>query len=236
MEASLNKPATQDIKKLSGLAAAAIGVVYGDIGTSPLYTIQECFSDKNALAVSPDNVLGIASLVLWSLIFVVTIKYVLFVMRADNRGEGGILALLALVRHTADSSGGGQGAGQRMGLIMVMGLFGAVLFFGDGIITPAISVLSAVEGVEVATPALHEFIVPVTLVVLILLFWVQSHGTARIGAVFAPIMGVWFVTIAILGIKEIITEPGILVAINPYYGAAFLAFHGWPGSLWCCPR
>jgi KUP system potassium uptake protein len=227
MEASLNKPASQDIKKLSGLAAAAIGVVYGDIGTSPLYTIQECFSDKNALAVSPDNVLGIASLVLWSLIFVVTIKYVLFVMRADNRGEGGILALLALVRHTADSSGGGRGAGQRMGLIMVMGLFGAALFFGDGIITPAISVLSAVEGVEVATPALHEFIVPVTLVVLILLFWVQSHGTARIGAVFAPIMGVWFVTIAILGIKEIITEPGILVAINPYYGAAFLAFHGW---------
>jgi len=223
MDNAADKP---DLRRLSSLAAAAIGVVYGDIGTSPLYTIQEIFSEKNGLQVSPDSVMGIASLVLWSLIVVVTLKYVLFVMRADNRGEGGILALLALVRQTAESSGGGQGSGQRMGLVMVMGLFGAALFFGDGIITPAISVLSAVEGIEVATPAFKEYVVPATLVVLIILFWAQSHGTAKIGAVFAPVMGVWFVIIAAMGVGQIVQEPQVLASINPLYALGFLGAHG----------
>jgi len=227
MDSSLSKSNGQDFGKLTGLAAAAIGVVYGDIGTSPLYTIQEIFSEKNGLTVVPENVLGIASLVLWSLILVVTLKYVLFVMRADNRGEGGILALLALVRQTAETAGGGSGGGQRMGWVMVLGLFGAALFFGDGIITPAISVLSAVEGVEVALPSMAEMVVPVTLAVLILLFFFQSHGTARIGAVFAPVMGVWFLCIAIVGLLGVAQHPEILAAANPLYGAEFLLAHGW---------
>ncbi|MDA8230616.1 MAG: potassium transporter Kup [Magnetospirillum sp.] len=218
MEATLGKPANGDVRRLVSLAAGAIGVVYGDIGTSPLYTIQECFG--HGLPATPANVLGIASLVLWSIIVVVTLKYVLFVMRADNRGEGGILALLAL----ADQDGGGRA---KSGMILVLGLFGAALFFGDGMITPAISVLSAVEGIEVATPALHDVIVPVTLVVLIALFWVQSSGTARIGAVFAPVMAVWFVTLAILGIHQIGAAPRIFAAINPLHAFAFLRDHGW---------
>jgi KUP system potassium uptake protein len=224
MDATLGKPASPDRRRVASLAAAAIGVVYGDIGTSPLYTIQECFSDKNGLTVTHGNVLGIASLVLWALIIVVTLKYVLFVMRADNRGEGGILALLALV---GQSGAKGGGEAQRMGIILVLGLFGAALFFGDGMITPAISVLSAIEGLEVAAPGMTELVVPMTLVVLVALFWVQSHGTAKIGAAFAPVMGVWFVTIAVLGAKEIAAQPHILFALNPYYGAAFIAAHGW---------
>jgi len=224
MEANSGKPAGSDARRVATLAAAAIGVVYGDIGTSPLYAIQECFNPEHGVGASPDNVLGILSLVLWSLIIVVTIKYVLFVMRADNRGEGGILALLALV---GQAGGGAKGAGP----ILVLGLFGAALFFGDGIITPAISVLSAVEGLEVATPALHEVVIPVTLVVLCGLFWIQSHGTAKIGALFAPVMGVWFVVLAVMGLDEIIARPAILAAANPYWGAVFLASHGWQSML-----
>ena len=205
---------------MASLSAGAIGVVFGDIGTSPLYALQQCFSEENGLKVNAANVYGIASLVVWSLFIVVTIKYVLFVMRADNRGEGGILALLALVTKNV-----GKGRGHTF--VLVLGLFGASLFFGDGIITPAISVLSAVEGLNVAEPALHSVIVPVTLGILVGLFWIQSRGTAQVARIFAPVMGVWFVTIAFLGIAQIIHHPQSLAAISPYYAAAFMMAHGW---------
>ena len=207
-------------RRLYALSAGAVGVVFGDIGTSPLYAIQECFSDENGLKVTTENVYGIASLVIWALFIVVTVKYVLFVMRADNRGEGGIMALLSLVNDRAIKN-------SRLSFVLVMGLFGAALFFGDGIITPAISVISAVEGIDVATPALHRFIVPVSLGILVALFSFQDRGTARIGAVFAPVMGVWFVTIAVIGIGQILHHPGILAAVNPEYAASFILDHGW---------
>ena len=207
-------------RRLYALSAGAVGVVFGDIGTSPLYAIQECFSDENGLKVTTGNVYGIASLVIWALFIVVTVKYVLFVMRADNRGEGGIMALLSLVNDRAIKN-------SRLSFVLVMGLFGAALFFGDGIITPAISVISAVEGIDVATPALHRFIVPVSLGILVALFSFQDRGTARIGAVFAPVMGVWFVTIAVIGIGQILHHPGILAAVNPEYAASFILDHGW---------
>ena len=209
-----------DRRRFAALSAGAIGVVFGDIGTSPLYAIHECFNEENGLSVEPADVFGIASLVLWSLFVVVTVKYVLFVMRADNRGEGGILALLALVTKAAGKS-------QRMSAALMLGLFGSALFFGDGIITPAISVLSAVEGLDVATPALHEVIVPVTLVILVALFAIQRRGTARIGALFAPVMGVWFIAIALLGLRQIFFRPQILAAIDPRYSVWFLEQHGW---------
>ena len=208
-----------DVQRVASLALAAAGVVYGDIGTSPLYTVQECFG--HGLEVTRDNVFGIASLLLWSIIIVVTLKYILFVMRADNRGEGGILALLAL-------AGDGRAAS---GMMLTLGLFGSALFYGDGIITPAISVLSAIEGMEVAAPALESMVVPLALVVLAMLFAVQAHGTQRIGALFGPIMVVWFSTIAVLGVKYIALQPEILLAINPQYGLAFLAQHGWGSFL-----
>ncbi len=207
-------------RRLFALSAGAVGVVFGDIGTSPLYAIQQCFSAENGLRVTTANVFGIASLVVWALFMVVTIKYVLFVMRADNRGEGGIMALLALVHERAAKS-------SRLGVVLILGLFGAALFFGDGIITPAISVLSAVEGIDVATPALHRFIVPISLGILIALFWFQDRGTAKIGAVFAPVMGLWFVTIALLGISQIVHHPRILAAVDPEYAAWFMMAHGW---------
>ena len=208
-----------DVKRLSSLALGAAGVVYGDIGTSPLYTVQECFG--HGLDVTNDNVFGIASLLLWSIFIVVTLKYILFVMRADNRGEGGILALLALA----------AGGRPVSGIMLTLGLFGSALFYGDGIITPAISVLSAIEGMEVAAPALESMVVPLALVVLTGLFAVQSHGTQRIGAFFGPIMVVWFGTIAFLGIQSIALEPSILKAVNPWYGITFLAHHGWASFL-----
>jgi KUP system potassium uptake protein len=221
MDATSGKSASADARRLASLAAAAVGVVYGDIGTSPLYTIQECFNPNHHLAVNGANVLGIASLILWSLVLVVTIKYVLFVMRADNRGEGGILALLALV-------GESRGTDRRaMGAMLVLGLFGAALFFGDGAITPAISVLSAVEGLEVAAPAMKEVVIPVTVAVLVALFWVQRRGTGRIGSVFAPIMGVWFVVLAVLGIRAILNAPAILGAVDPRHALSFLLTHRW---------
>ena len=210
-----------DPRRLAALSLAAIGVVYGDIGTSPLYTIKECFGGSHGLAVNPANVLGIASLVLWALIIVVTLKYVLFVMRADNRGEGGILALLALAIHSAHSDRRG------MGPVMVLGLFGCALFFGDSIITPAISVLSAIEGLEVASPQLEPYVEPVTLGVITLLFLVQSRGTTKIGAVFGPVMLLWFVALAAFGIMEIVTEPAILAAVNPLHGIRFVIANGW---------
>ncbi|MEN6587010.1 MAG: potassium transporter Kup [Sulfuricella sp.] len=202
--------------RLGPLALAALGIVYGDIGTSPLYAMKEVFAGTHPVPITPDNVMGILSLVFWSLVIVVSIKYVAFIMRADNRGEGGIMALMALaLRKVHDSH-------QRTG-IMLAGIVGAALFYGDGVITPAISVLSAVEGLEVATPALKAYVLPVTIGVLIALFSFQRKGTAGIGALFGPVMMIWFGALALLGIVNIMDEPSVIRALNPMYALGFLA-------------
>jgi KUP system potassium uptake protein len=203
----------------------AAGVVFGDIGTSPLYAIKECVDLNHGVSSTPENLLGILSLVFWSLTMVVTVKYLTFIMKADNRGEGGILALLALApsRLKVDSV--------RIGWIAGLVLFGAALLYGDGVITPAISVLSAVEGLGVATTRLTFAIVPLTVAVLFGLFWVQKRGTARIGGVFGPVMIVWFVTIAVLGIVQIVHFPSVLTAVHPMHAVRFFARHGIHGFL-----
>ncbi len=184
------------------LVLGAVGVVFGDIGTSPLYTMREAFDPKYGLAADPANVLGILSLVFWVLMLVVTVKYVNVIMRADNRGEGGILALMAVVQRSLPiASPVAYGIG-------LLGIFGTALFFGDGVITPAMSVLSAVEGLKVAAPGLSRFVVPIALGVLLALFWFQRHGTERVGRIFGPIMVVWFVTLALLGVAQLVAEPG----------------------------
>ena len=200
----------------AALALAALGVVYGDIGTSPLYTMKEVFAGIHPIPLTPDNVLGIISLVLWSLIVIVSVKYVVFIMRADNRGEGGIMALIALALHGAK----GQLKYQRA--ILLAGLLGAGMFYGDGMVTPAISVLSALEGLEVATPVLRPFVIPLTLTVLFVLFYVQRKGTASVGTFFGPVMLLWFATLGGLGIYNIVLSPEILKAISPTYGLFFL--------------
>jgi KUP system potassium uptake protein len=207
------------------LTMAAIGVVFGDIGTSPLYTMKEVFGGKYGIGLSHDNVLGALSLVFWALIIVVTIKYVLFMMRADNHGEGGIMALLALLLRTTGTHD------RTRWLLMSLGLFGAALFYGDGMITPAISVLSAVEGLQVATPALKPYVVPITIVVLLILFLLQRGGTARVGALFGPIMIAWFVVLALLGIVNIVDQPSVLAAVNPAYAVRFFEINTAHGFL-----
>ena len=209
---------------LAKLAVGALGVVYGDIGTSPLYALKECFDGAHAVPPHPQNVLGVVSLVFWAITFVVTFKYLSFVMRADNRGEGGILALMALVGRT-----GASRAGRRA--LLAMGLFGAALLYGDGIITPAISVLGAVEGVAVAAPPLSHLVVPSSVAILAVLFVFQKRGTATVGAVFGPIMLVWFVSIAILGLRGLSLDPRILAAVNPAHAVRFFVAHGWHGFL-----
>jgi KUP system potassium uptake protein len=204
---------------LAAMMIGAVGVVYGDVGTSPLYTMKEIFSGPHGVQPTPDNVLGILSLVFWALIFVISIKYALFVMNANNRGEGGIMALMALAlrrRHKA---------GQR-GWIVMLGLSGTALFYGDGVITPAISVLSAVEGLQVAAPALQAYIVPIAIAVLVGLFLFQSHGTAKVGLLFGPVMLVWFAALALLGWLSIQENPAVLSALNPRHGLRFLTGHG----------
>ncbi len=213
-------------RRLAILALGALGVVYGDIGTSPLYALKECFSGSHGVPVTKDNVLGVLSLIFWSLNFVVTLKYLTVVMRADNRGEGGILALLALVR----PHGEGRPAGAYRWLVGT-GLFGAALLYGDGIITPAISVLSAVEGLSIATPALEQWVVPIAVVIISAVFAVQRRGTAGIGAVFGPVTVLWFVSIAVLGIFGILRHPSVLVALNPWYAASFLWHEGFIGLM-----
>lgn len=200
--------------KTPTLALAALGVVYGDIGTSPLYTMKEVFSGAHhPVPITPEHILGILSVIFWSLVIVVALKYVVFVMRADNRGEGGIMALMALVlRGIADKP-------YANGL-MLLGLFGAALFYGDSVITPAISVLSAVEGLEIVTPAFKPYILPISLAVIVGLFIVQKQGTSRIGGLFGPIMVLWFITLGTLGILSISQNPSVLSALNPLY-----AFH-----------
>ena len=195
-----------------GLTLAALGVVYGDLGTSPLYAVHICFEDP--ASVTQPRVFGILSLISWALILVITIKYVAVLLRADNQGEGGIIALTALALRVA--------RGPKFRWILPFGLFGAALFYGDGVLTPAISVLAAVEGLKVATPAIESYIIPLALALLIALFLVQRHGTGRVGSFFGPIVGLWFATIGLLGGLEIIKAPGIIQALDPRYGIALL--------------
>ncbi len=208
---------------LPGLVVGAIGVVFGDIGTSPLYTLKEAFSPHYGLIANHDTVLGILSLVFWALMIVVTLKYVTIIMRADNEGEGGIMALMALAQRTLPS---GSKSTYAVG---ILGIFGASLFFGDGVITPAISVLSAVEGLEVAAPQLHSWIVPITVGVLLLVFMAQRFGTEKVGKVFGPVTMTWFASLAVLGVTNILHEPEVLQAITPWWALNFFASHGWHG-------
>jgi KUP system potassium uptake protein len=208
----------QTKSRVAFLVLAALGVVYGDIGTSVLYALRECFSGSHAIDVTPDNVVGVLSLIFWSLIITVSIKYLLFVMRADNQGEGGILALVALVR--------AKGGKIVHPVLVMIGLFGAALLYGDGMITPAISVLSAVEGLGVATHVFEPFVVPITVTILVGLFLVQRRGTGGIGAIFGPIMIVWFLTLIALGVPHIIRNPSVLAAVNPLHGITFLRREG----------
>jgi KUP system potassium uptake protein len=201
----------------------ALGIVYGDIGTSPLYAIRESFLDEHG--VSPllvPNVMGVLSLIFWSLVLVISVKYLVFILRADNRGEGGILALTSLVTPA------GTLRGSRWGLIM-LGLFGTALLFGDGVITPAISVLSAVEGLQVAYPALSAWVLPTTVAILAALFLVQKKGTARVGTMFGPVTLLWFIMIATLGIAHIVREPAVLSALSPHHAISFFLRNGWNG-------
>ncbi|MCK9984868.1 MAG: KUP system potassium uptake protein [Azoarcus sp.] len=210
---------------LAGLAVSAIGVVYGDIGTSPLYTLKEVFNGPHAVPVTVENVYGILSLVFWALMLVVSAKYVVFITRADNRGEGGIMALTSLALRVVPD-------GRKAWVLSSLGVFGAALFYGDGMITPAISVLSAVEGLEVATPAFAPYVLPIALVVLVGLFMMQRHGTQKVGAVFGPVMVCWFLLLAALGISGIRLHPEILGALNPVWALDFLADNpllGWLG-------
>jgi KUP system potassium uptake protein len=203
----------------------AVGVVYGDIGTSPLYAIRECFKEEHGLVANPANVYGVLSLILWALIIIVSIKYVVFIMRADNRGEGGELALLALILQKQNR----QTDKTRRFIIIALGLTGASLLYGDGVITPAMSVLGATEGLVVIAPQFHVLVVPTTLIILFTLFLFQKKGTAKVGRIFGPVMVLWFVTIAILGMMEIARSPGILLAINPWHGVSFFMRNGFAG-------
>jgi len=200
----------------------ALGVVYGDIGTSPLYAVREALHASPAVRTTPDNILGVLSLIFWSLTIVVTLKYIWLVLRADHHGEGGILALTALV--------GNSGARERKGygMLLTFGLFGTALLYGDGMITPAISVLSAVEGLEVATPFFRPYIIPITIAILTGLFLIQAHGTEKVGRVFGPLTLVWFLTLAVLGVPWILREPSVLLAINPWLGLKFFLSNGMP--------
>lgn len=197
---------------------AALGIVFGDIGTSPLYALRVCFGGTHGLAVTDQNIYGILSLIFWSLILVISIKYLALILRADNNGEGGILALMALVLPNKKN--------QKYIVILTMGLFGAALLYGDGMITPAISVLSAMEGLQIATPFFEPFIIPITIAILFALFYFQKTGTAKVGMIFGPIILIWFVTLGALGINSIVKEPSVLYALNPYYAFHFFQLNG----------
>jgi KUP system potassium uptake protein len=211
-------------RRLFALSLATLGVVFGDIGTSPIYAFRESFHPSHGLAPTPDNVLGVLSLIFWSLIIVISIKYLVFVLRADNRGEGGIIALTALVMPR-----GGPRNERR--LLVLAGLFGAALLYGDGMITPAISVLSAVEGLEVATPFFRPYVIPITVAILIGLFSIQRRGTAKVGMLFGPVTLVWFVTLAALGLVSLAARPEVLLAVLPTHAVRFFADNGLAGFL-----
>lgn len=222
--------ARQDEKNLSTrykylMALSALGVVYGDIGTSPLYALKESFHHGHNIGITHDNIFGILSLIFWSLIIVISLKYLRYVLKADNKGEGGILALTALVTPRTDKH-----ATKRKNLIR-LGLFGTALLYGDGMITPSISVLSAVEGLELITPVFSPYIIPITIAILIGLFSVQKYGTDAVGKIFGPLTLFWFLTLGGLGIYNIVKEPSVLMAINPYYAFRFFAENQWNGFL-----
>jgi KUP system potassium uptake protein len=212
-------------RRLLVLSLAALGVVYGDIGTSPLYAIRESFHESYGLEVARANILGVLSLIVWSLVLVISVKYLVFVLRADNRGEGGILALTSLVTPLRAGRKADRWA------LVVLGLFGAALLYGDGMITPAISVLSAVEGLQIATPVFRPYVVPITVVILIALFLFQRRGTAGVGRVFGPVTLVWFITLAALGIYQIAKEPAVLAALSPLPAIDFFVVNGGRGFL-----
>ncbi len=192
---------------------AALGVVFGDIGTSPVYTFRECFNPEHGLPLSPENVVGVLSLIVWALILVVAVKYVSLITRADNHGEGGILALLALAQEAAQTP-------RARNIFVLVAVGGAALFYSDSMIAPAISVLSAVEGIGIGTPVLNRFVVPVTVAVLVLLFLIQRRGTKSVGHLFGPVMLLWFAVIAIAGLVQIAGTPQVLAALNPAHGVA----------------
>jgi KUP system potassium uptake protein len=220
---TLNGAPSARQKVRQNLVLGALGVVYGDIGTSPLYTVRQCFTEVGG--VSEAGVFGILSLIAWALFIVVTLKYVIVIMRASNRGEGGTLALTALaLRSTGRTS-------RAHVLILSAGLVGAALFYGDGVITPAISVLSAVEGLKVATPLFEPYVIPITIALLVLLFVMQRGGTGRVGGFFGPITALWFAVIGVLGTNQIIHDPRVLLALNPYYGLSFFISDPWRGFL-----
>ncbi|HWN42651.1 MAG TPA: potassium transporter Kup [Thermoanaerobaculia bacterium] len=224
MDAALTLDAGQErrARRLAVLSLTAMGIVYGDIGTSPLYAFRECFFGPHAVPVSRDNVLGVLSLIVWTLVIVVTLKYQLYVLRADNNGEGGILALMALATRKMR---------RQSWLLVGLGLFGAALLYGDGMITPAVSVLGAMEGLRIVAPHLEPYVVPATITVLVLLFLIQRRGTAGVGLVFGPIILLWFLTLAVLGVLGIAREPGVLAAFNPMYAFRFFAHNGVAGYL-----
>ena len=248
---------TDNKQSLSAITLAAIGVVYGDIGTSPLYTLRECLSGQFGFGVERDAVFGFLSLIFWLLIFVVSIKYLTFVMRADNAGEGGILTLMSLA--------GRNTSARTTSMLVIMGLIGGSFFYGEVVITPAISVMSAIEGLEIIAPQLDTWIVPLSIIVLTLLFLIQKHGTGMVGKLFAPIMLLWFLTLAVLGVRSIIGNPEVLQALNPrcisssnskrclllrwvrwccrlpvlkrcmrIWATSVSCRFAWHGSLWCC--
>ncbi|MCC6137158.1 MAG: KUP/HAK/KT family potassium transporter, partial [Bdellovibrionaceae bacterium] len=202
------------------LVLAALGVVFGDIGTSPLYALREAFN-HNGLAPSADNVLGILSLVIWTMTLVVSFKYLVLVLRADNKGEGGVLALTALLSYVDKRKTPKHGIRP----ILLTGIFGAALMFGDGMLTPAVTILSAVEGLKIATPMFEPFVVPISITILVVLFWAQHFGTARIGAIFGPVILCWFGSIALLGVGGIVSAPIVLEAFNPMYALDFFISH-----------
>jgi KUP system potassium uptake protein len=212
-------------KRLAILSLGALGVVYGDIGTSPLYALRECFSPEYGLLPTPGNVYGILSLIVWALLLVVTVKYIVFILRADNRGEGGILAMLALLLQKEPNGK------KRRFFVIALGLMGAALLYGDGMITPAISVISAMEGLTVVSDKFQPAVVPLAIVILVGLFLGQRFGTAKVGALFGPITFVWFATLAALGLVEVVKHPTILAALNPWYAVRFFAENGTAGFL-----
>jgi len=216
-EAQAEEDQTTQRRRLAGLALAALGVVFGDIGTSPIYAIRECFHGEYGIEASPGNVMGILSLMFWALVLIVGVKYLIFVFRADNHGEGGVIALTALLR------GGGGPAAPRHGRSMVaLGLFAACLLYGDGMITPAISVLSAIEGLRLITPVFDPYVIPITIAILIGLFLIQRHGTARVGNLFGPVILVWLCFLAVTGAIQVVQAPRILAAIFPWHALEFL--------------
>src|SRR3954465_2420124 len=201
------------------LVVGAIGVVFGDIGTSPLYALKEAFSPHYGIPLSRDNVLGILSLIVWSMTWVITIKYLFVMMRADNNGEGGILALLALALREARTRP------QLKWTIISIGVFGAAMFYGDSMITPSVTILSAIEGLKLASPRFTPYVIPITLAVVAVLFFIQSHGTAKVGALFGPVMVLWFLSLAALGLNHVIDNPDVLAALSPGYALDFIVTH-----------